>query len=1338
MSCHKLRKRVSNLVLTLSVALIAIATATPSQAQLRPEDIINFGIQALQQSNQQQQRQQQQRQQQQRQQQQRQPAARQAAPKRQAPIPQSPAVAQAQRYLNQLGYNAGRVDGQAGPQTRQAISNYQRDNGLQVTGQADMNLISTLRASLLQATSQGNMSAAQAMAPQPALPAGMVPIEGIDLPGGDYISGLDNPALVGIGVQGCAQVCTSLPDCRAFTYNTGVDICFLKNAVGEQRPFDRAISGIKGGIGAAGGQVGVAFPAEAAPQPATAEPGPADFVRLALMSDREAYLAQAGMAGISYILATGTEQQCRMLSEAEHQDEFARREVIDMAAEQFRQVMASLPAQAAPITIPISADYSLQEYDFQRQGFPIAEHSQSQTQVLKGGIVKLIGNDRPSSCRLNWSSYSDFGAMTIEPPDFNALGAEHAGMPSVNFLPMAQAEARAYRASGNQVTLRAMLTVEPRDQGRGPLKGTLSGLSAHDPESGRLLYRWEDSALAPAATGDSGVAWSGDTLAAIIAPVLEPHIDQQSFDIAAIQYFQYQRETIAAGNSPPQSPLPLAAMRGQAPELIVSRNRELLRQAMRDTPVSLPLVVTIDQRINPGFDEENGLRFGAYGTGLANMEEQDPLAELQLSDRGLQLYNQLTSRHDWDNDVLTQGFRLAIINNQSRDIQLEFDRLVHLPNAPMDIETALAHGLAGDGYQRGQQRDNVILRWTLELTEARYVQDQVIISASLRNLSYLWESDGSAIASFPAESFTTLAALRAGNEAALPPLASTDSIAVPPAGSRWGAEMTDLLQLRYLPDSIDDRVIERMMITRFAYEATTKEGAPEWGRFFRNTGTDPTQEELRSRLDEFRSWSAARAVDVPDQLSLLLPMEQGMGGNFAPYENKQRLIDAIKCEVRTNRNANNGPTESEAALARVCEYLAAAIQPEPLLFLNEGVATGYSRDLRYDCEDDAYCSQMYEARIATDLPHQRRGELIRLDQLPVIDASIRSSKDDFAIQIDVQPTGATLATSYPDSIWRAALTTAKQFADAHGVQLFIGEMPKPDPALVVFEAKTVAARLINRETGAVVTELALAAPQPPSADLLDLPTSNANQLDLLGLRLGMPFPEMDSIIREHMEVKKVLTADRNKQLSATTGALVPFTSGRIYVSANEDELIAVFDEPPAAPEKIVGIWRIQRLPLGTLNPNQLKQLLTERYGEPKVVTEVGLPMMQKGVAFMWTDFADGSCGPISFDFQTDLWKDETGASWLPGFMNRPLFPRLSLMSYIGVDSKPLQPSSLCPGLLGVRFATYDGRNAGQPAGDEIVSWLTDDRSYGQIFVESLKGAAETPVSEVSPNPMIKF
>jgi peptidoglycan hydrolase-like protein with peptidoglycan-binding domain len=60
-----------------------------------------------------------------------------------------------QRFLQQLGYNPGPIDGKMGEKTRIAIRAFQRDHNLQINGEASMSLVEALtQATLTQAKRQ--------------------------------------------------------------------------------------------------------------------------------------------------------------------------------------------------------------------------------------------------------------------------------------------------------------------------------------------------------------------------------------------------------------------------------------------------------------------------------------------------------------------------------------------------------------------------------------------------------------------------------------------------------------------------------------------------------------------------------------------------------------------------------------------------------------------------------------------------------------------------------------------------------------------------------------------------------------------------------------------------------------------------------------------------------------------------------------------------------------------------------------------------------------------------------------------------------------------------------
>lgn len=221
------------------VASAVVATVSKSEAQLRPDDVLNLGIQLLlnpERANAQSA-----------------PGDRvRPAPARQADAPRgnsarSNIVAEAQRHLNELGYEAGEVDGRLGPTTRSAILRFQRDQRLPATGRADEGLLHTLRGRLAGAYAEQNRPSAPTQGGQAEASASIKLLDGFDLPGGDYRSGLSDPSLKGIGVDSCARACTLDVPCRGFTYNTQARVCFLKNAVGDKERFAAAVSGTKGG-----------------------------------------------------------------------------------------------------------------------------------------------------------------------------------------------------------------------------------------------------------------------------------------------------------------------------------------------------------------------------------------------------------------------------------------------------------------------------------------------------------------------------------------------------------------------------------------------------------------------------------------------------------------------------------------------------------------------------------------------------------------------------------------------------------------------------------------------------------------------------------------------------------------------------------------------------------------------------------------------------------------------------------------------------------------------------------------------------------------------------------
>lgn len=127
--------------------------------------------------------------------------------------------------------------------------------------------------------------------------------------------------------------------------------------------------------------------------------------------------------------------------------------------------------------------------------------------------------------------------------------------------------------------------------------------------------------------------------------------------------------------------------------------------------------------------------------------------------------------------------------------------------------------------------------------------------------------------------------------------------------------------------------------------------------------------------------------------------------------------------------------------------------------------------------------------------------------------------------------------------------------------------------------------------------------------------------DIIGIRLGMTFDEAEALIRLHMPVGVVLDGVRAHDGSIESGTIRPATSGKLFISEDRHEFIALLDEAPAVTNRVLAAWR--RL---YLEPNQLQEgdvitSLEEKYGTPSMSRSV-----QVGIRNFWATPAGNDCG----------------------------------------------------------------------------------------------------------------
>ena len=105
-------------------------------------------------------------------------------------------------------------------------------------------------------------------------------------------------------------------------------------------------------------------------------------------------------------------------------------------------------------------------------------------------------------------------------------------------------------------------------------------------------------------------------------------------------------------------------------------------------------------------------------------------------------------------------------------------------------------------------------------------------------------------------------------------------------------------------------------------------------------------------------------------------------------------------------------------------------------------------------------------------------------------------------------------------------------------------------------------------------------------------------LDLVGVRLGMSFEDAEKAIRNHMQVGRVLQGRRAFDAAEKSGQIKPLDSGELFLSADESDVIAILDEPPAAKGRVMAAWRRVLTPEGSAPQANIVIQIEKKYGKP--------------------------------------------------------------------------------------------------------------------------------------------
>lgn len=247
---------------------------------------------------------------------------------------------------------------------------------------------------------------------------------------------------------------------------------------------------------------------------------------------------------------------------------------------------------------------------------------------------------------------------------------------------------------------------------------------------------------------------------------------------------------------------------------------------------------------------------------------------------------------------------------------------------------------------------------------------------------------------------------------------------------------------------------------------------------------------------------------------------------------------------------------------------------------------------------------------------------------------------------------------------------------------------------------------------------------PPATAAAAPGASGAGGFDILGIRLGMTIEAAEALIRDHMKVGRTAIGMR----TAIAG-LPPqiYGSGKLFISDDGREMIALYDEPPAAKGTVVAAWRRLYLPAGSVPLTTVGAQLETKYGPP---AHLGA----NGLIRLWGARLTPPCEASYLNASNralaqEWYADGKPIDWAPpnGAIPAPSGYLIALDRTAG----QIALASCGPVLEGIFLP-----RVGNPGMDVIETVLTDNDTYLPLFTRTLQG---TPATEAAPAaPSLKF
>jgi hypothetical protein len=459
--------------------------------------------------------------------------------------------------------------------------------------------------------------------------------------------------------------------------------------------------------------------------------------------------------------------------------------------------------------------------------------------------------------------------------------------------------------------------------------------------------------------------------------------------------------------------------------------------------------------------------------------------------------------------------------------------------------------------------------------------------------------------------------------------------------------LLDLLAARAAGEQSSKEALAYLVIRRWVYEG--RPGSPIGGRFFRG-GRQPTPEEAAELGKSFIAWAKTAAPAFPIRAVLSAPIEINKGRPviwstlqcFWPPSGREPLLQvklrSDDCQRRRQSSSLSPPEERQCAAVDALMDLASMLVP--INCGRSGMLNGMPfRD-----------SLEFRGRFSGGLP------------APEVKLGVQRRLN---AEIALTITGATFSRQEPRAVDMLP-------ADLVGPLEALVPVISKGNEFVTFDIDLAEARYLegDREAGRFGSEQTATASsvlkrlkEETATPIEPSKTSDLYKPDMIGVRLGMSFEEAEKAIRDHMKVGRVLDGIRNIDPNETA----PLTSGKLFISEDNLELVAIYDEPPAVSRTVFGAWRQIYVPNAMFSREAYVEAAKDKYKKLSVKAN-----MQNSNGLVWLSPEVARFKPNCFSGMTGN-AGQIGNKWRENGQ-KPVFWPARLSQNASAGSLPVGPT----------------------------------------------------------------